>query len=82
MLSPKLSTGVAFDKFDRFVETSSGKDTLRDTVEILFKNEPDEGTFQTISQHFPSISSQNISRLINNIDSTSFISIERKEKTV
>jgi hypothetical protein len=34
LLSPKLYTGVAFDNFDRFVETSNGKDTLHDTVEM------------------------------------------------
>ena len=31
-LSASLSTGVAFDNFDRFIETLSGKDTLGDTV--------------------------------------------------
>lgn len=31
-----LCTGVAFDNFDRFVETDSGKDTLHDTVGIIF----------------------------------------------
>lgn len=33
-----LCTGVAFDNFDRFVETSNGKDTLYDTVGIIFQN--------------------------------------------
>ncbi|GFW58400.1 hypothetical protein TNCV_3320821 [Trichonephila clavipes] len=27
--SPSLSTGVAFDNFDRYVDTLTGKDTLR-----------------------------------------------------
>ncbi|GFW97903.1 uncharacterized protein TNCV_1426661 [Trichonephila clavipes] len=36
--SPLLCTGVAFDNFDRFVETKSGKDTLHDTVGIIYKN--------------------------------------------
>lgn len=35
---PTLCTGVAFNNFDRFVETSSGKDTLHDTVGIIFQN--------------------------------------------
>lgn len=33
---PHLSTGVAFDNFDRFVETASGKDTLHDTVGVIY----------------------------------------------
>ncbi|XP_044730781.1 uncharacterized protein C2orf42 [Chrysoperla carnea] len=44
--SPHLCTGVAFDNFDRFVETNSGKDTLHDTVGIIYQNidldNPDE----------------------------------------
>jgi len=35
---PELFTGVAFDNFDRFVETTSGKDTLHDTVGIIYQN--------------------------------------------
>lgn len=33
-----LSTGVAFDNYDRFVETLTGKDTLHDTVGIIYQN--------------------------------------------
>lgn len=36
--SPTLRTQVAFDNFDRFVETSNGKDTLHDTVGIVYQN--------------------------------------------
>ncbi|CAH1173831.1 unnamed protein product [Phaedon cochleariae] len=36
--SGNLCTGVAFDNFDRFVDTSSGHDTLHDTVGIIFQN--------------------------------------------
>lgn len=36
--SPILCTHVAFDNFDRYVETSSGKDTLHDTVGIVYQN--------------------------------------------
>lgn len=36
--SPHLHTHLAFDNFDKFVETSSGKDTLHDTVGIVFQN--------------------------------------------
>lgn len=31
-----LSTHVAFDDFDRFVDTATGKDTLHDTVGIIY----------------------------------------------
>ncbi|KAG8182251.1 hypothetical protein JTE90_024184 [Oedothorax gibbosus] len=47
--SPHLCTGVAFDNFDCFVETKSGKDTLHDTVGIIYQNidlhTPDESQF-------------------------------------
>ncbi|GFW34878.1 paired amphipathic helix protein Sin3b [Trichonephila clavipes] len=36
--SPLMCTGVAFDNFDHFVETKSGKDTLHDTVGIIYQN--------------------------------------------
>ncbi|KAG8276689.1 hypothetical protein J6590_059026 [Homalodisca vitripennis] len=36
--SPHLCTGVAYDNFDRFVETKSGKDTLHDTVGFVYQN--------------------------------------------
>ena len=35
--SPNVATGVAFDNFDRFVETLSGKNTLHDTVGIAYQ---------------------------------------------
>lgn len=38
ILVPNYCTGVAFDNFDRFVETTSGKDTLHDTVGIFYQN--------------------------------------------
>lgn len=31
-------TGLAFNNFDRFVDTANGKDTLHDTVGIIFQN--------------------------------------------
>lgn len=35
---PSLRTHVAFDNFDKYVETTSGKDTLHDTVGIVYQN--------------------------------------------
>ncbi|GFX20245.1 hypothetical protein TNCV_1438041 [Trichonephila clavipes] len=40
--SPSLSTGVAFDNFDRYVDTLTGKDTLHDTVGIIYQNVRDD----------------------------------------
>lgn len=37
-----LRTGVAFDNYDRFVETVDGKDTLHDTVGIVYQDWYDE----------------------------------------
>ena len=36
-LNPANNIGVAFDNFDIYVETVSGKDTLRDTVGTAYK---------------------------------------------
>lgn len=36
--SPNLCTGLAFNNFDRFVDTHSGKYTPHDTVSIIFQN--------------------------------------------
>jgi len=36
-LSPNLGTGLAWDNYDRFVETGSGEDTLHDTVGIAYQ---------------------------------------------
>ena len=37
-LNPVNIIGVAFDNFDGYVETVTGKDTLRDTVGIAYEN--------------------------------------------
>ncbi|GFX22544.1 hypothetical protein TNCV_2784801 [Trichonephila clavipes] len=39
---PSLSTGVTFDNFDRYVDTLTGKDTLHDTVGIIYKKVSDD----------------------------------------
>lgn len=38
--SPNLCTNVAFDNFDCFVDTTNGKDTLHDTVGIIYQFVP------------------------------------------
>ncbi|GFW21307.1 hypothetical protein TNCV_3775181 [Trichonephila clavipes] len=40
--SPSLCTGVAFDNFDRYVVTLTGKNTLHDTVGIIYKRVSDD----------------------------------------
>ncbi|GFW32109.1 hypothetical protein TNCV_2601351 [Trichonephila clavipes] len=40
--SPSLSTGVAIDNFDRYVDTYTRKDTLHDTVGIIYQNVSDD----------------------------------------
>ena len=35
--TPDFNTGITWDKFDRFVETMSGKDTVHDTVGIAYQ---------------------------------------------
>ena len=36
-LNARTATGVAWDNFDRFVETKSGKDMLHNTVGIAYQ---------------------------------------------
>lgn len=51
--SPHLNTHVAFDNFDKFVETASGKNTLHDTVGIVYQN---------IEEHVPVSHEETIGR--------------------
>ena len=37
LLNANMATGVAFDNYDRFVETMTGKNTLHDTVGIAYQ---------------------------------------------
>lgn len=41
---PNLRTHIAFDNYDKYVETSTGKDTLHDTVGIVYQNVDPEST--------------------------------------
>lgn len=45
--NPRLHTHVAFDNYDKYVETSTGKDTLHDTVGIVYQNM----SLETLSQN-------------------------------
>ncbi|KAG5860738.1 hypothetical protein JTB14_025285 [Gonioctena quinquepunctata] len=46
-----LSSGVAWDNYYRFVETSSGKNTLHDTVGIIYQNIPTEEELNIIKRN-------------------------------
>lgn len=52
-LSPDHCTGVAFDNYDRFVETCSGKDTLHDTVGIIYQNVVNNDSENVLICQFP-----------------------------
>lgn len=57
---PNLSTGVAFD-FHRYVETKSGKDTLHDTVGIIYQNIDPNILVEPEIENLPSVSGQETS---------------------
>lgn len=42
--TPKLNAGVAYDNYDRYVETRIGKDTLHDTVGIIYQDIDEQPT--------------------------------------
>lgn len=45
--NPALRTCLAFDNFDRFVQTLTGKDTLHDTVGIIYQDIPSSANIVT-----------------------------------
>lgn len=45
-----LAAGVAWDNFDRFVDTETGKDTLHDTVGIAYQDIPTEAELIEIAR--------------------------------
>ena len=57
-LKASLTTGVAFDNFDRFVETLSGKDTPHDTVGIAYQLSTEETENSDKNTEFPEKTSQ------------------------
>lgn len=57
-LNPNLCTGVAFDNFDRFVETKSGKDTLHDTVGIIYQNVDSDTSHELETPNLPTDTSE------------------------
>ncbi|GBP62840.1 hypothetical protein EVAR_44695_1 [Eumeta japonica] len=56
--SSNLCTGIAFDNYDRFVETNDGKDTLHDTVGIIYQNIDPNISQESDTPNLPSSSSE------------------------
>ena len=61
-----LTVGIAYDNFNRFVETLSGKNTLLETVDIMYQSVPEEtsGAGATTLEDRPSESGDSVT-LIN-----------------
>lgn len=68
---PGLFTGVAYDNFDRFVETTNGKDTLHDTVGIIYQNSDLNSTEGSEMPEAPTSSNKNSSTSDNENTTTS-----------
>lgn len=73
---PNLCTGVAYDNFDRFVETTSGKDTLHDTVGIVYQNiDLDTNEEPVMSE----VLTENTENITSNISTKTFEECEMPE---
>lgn len=57
-ISSNLCTGIAFDNYDRFVETKDGMDTLHDTVGIIYQNIDPNILQESDTPNLPSSSSE------------------------
>lgn len=67
-----LCTGLAFNNFDRFVDTCTGKDTLHDTVGIMFQNIVDSSPsvptpIENLLQNEPSTSARRRRRTFDEV---------------
>lgn len=63
-----LHTGVAFDNFDRYVDTANGKDTLHDTVGIIYQTIiENEDVIEETSQQLQDMST-NIETIVESFD--------------
>jgi len=59
-LLPELETGIAYDNYDRFVETLSGKNTLHDTVGIAYQVVREQDfNIETLQENFATTVTQN-----------------------
>ena len=57
-LNANLATGVAFNKFERFIVTLSGKDTLHDTVGMAYQLSAEEVENSDKNTTFPEKTSE------------------------
>ncbi|GBP96603.1 hypothetical protein EVAR_65156_1 [Eumeta japonica] len=58
--SSNLCTGIAFDNYDRFVETNDGKDTLHDTVGIIYQNIDPNISQESDTPNLPLLAAKNL----------------------
>ncbi|KAK0176842.1 hypothetical protein PV328_000944 [Microctonus aethiopoides] len=58
--NPSLCTGVAFDNFDRYIDTLDGKETLHDTVGIIYQN-IDNNSHRELNENDDNADSENVS---------------------
>ncbi|XP_063215726.1 uncharacterized protein LOC134527200 [Bacillus rossius redtenbacheri] len=74
-----LSSGVAWDNYDQFVETSSGKNTLHDTVGIIYQNIPTEEELNIIKRNVASTEPRQSSSInVRDLSSRSKCSFEEE----
>ncbi|XP_018358131.1 PREDICTED: uncharacterized protein LOC108757918 isoform X2 [Trachymyrmex cornetzi] len=80
---PDLNTAVAFDNFDRFVETLNGKDTLHDTMGIIYQDVRNEDTMPVVPPTASDIenSTPNESTHDNISECTTTVQRKRKRRT-
>ncbi|XP_077263749.1 uncharacterized protein LOC143898274 isoform X3 [Temnothorax americanus] len=79
---PDLNTGVAFDNFDRFVETLNGKDTLHDMVGIIYQDViQNEDTMSVVSPNVCENKNLTTNKTVHsNFSESSMITTKRKRK--
>lgn len=62
---PDLNNGVEFDNYDRFTETLTGKDTLHETVGIIYQDiVRDENRMTVISRTAGDIENETLNEIV------------------
>ena len=84
-LAANLGTGVAWDNYDRFVETQSGKDTLHDTVGIAYQLVPDESAITptlelSVDFEIESTPIQNITSVVESPEESIVTTCQKKRR--
>lgn len=82
ILRPHLNTGFAFDNFDRYVETCTGKDTLHDTVGISFQDAISATELEALNNSTQAMNDDDRSELENDTDDVSEINAEEPSEEI